>query len=195
MTDTFKIELTPEAKSVFQFLEKGQYLKLKNAISNIGANYRKERARVFEGRESQDSNLKWKKLNPLTFAYKKRRYGQTKILIGSGTMKTAVSKKGAFGNITEVNDSGGTFGISGRSIPYAIYHKTGLPNRRVKSQKQRLWLGINLGLWKRVGDKIPLPKRDPVSPNQKTVDGWTPIIDKEIRKIGKLNNFEFRESR
>ena len=189
MADIFKIQIDPKTKAVLEFLGKGKLLELKQAMENIGKDYRKHKSRIFSGRELPDT--KWPRLKTVTRIFKRQKFGATRILVGSGAMKKSLIREGSTHNVSEVSAKQGEFGTR---IPYAQFHRTGLPNRRVKSQKQRFWLGLNLGLWKKVGDPLPLPKRDPITPNKSTVDGWPKIIEKEMRRIGKLFEFEIKET-
>ena len=190
MADQIKIELSREGKRFLGVLASKKLLDLRGGIVNIGNDYREHRQRVFSGREALDPDLAWPPLRRVTSDFKKRRFGNAKIMSGTGVMRRSIIDIHAPFNFTEISEKRGAFGTS---IPYAKFHKTGLPNRRVKSNKQRFWLGLNLGLWKRVGDLIPLPKRDPVTPNKSTIEKWPGIVEEEMRRIAKMNNIDMKK--
>jgi phage gpG-like protein len=186
--DSIRIEIDKESQEIIEGLFSKNLLKVKKANERIGVDHRKHIKRIFDGQESRDSDLAWPPLKRVTELYKIKKLGSVKRpLIFSGALRESLTKKGARGNISIVDDNGGTFGTN---ISYAKWHFMGLPNRKVKSQKQRFWLGINLGLWKNVGDKIPLPKRDPVTPNESAFNRWVKILENVIKDNFKLNKIE-----
>jgi phage gpG-like protein len=155
----------------------------KKGFEKVGDSYRKHMRGIFSGSTKRDADLAWPKLNPLTVAFKRKRFGTTKTLIATGALRNSITKKGASGNITRIKNDSAEYGTN---IFYAKFHFTGLPNRVVKSQKQKFFLARNIGLFKNVGDKIPLPKRDPVTPNQAAISSFGSIVQKEI--IDRIQN-------
>ncbi|KKN72951.1 hypothetical protein LCGC14_0405050 [marine sediment metagenome] len=174
----FSTKLDRQSKKLIDGLASKEVLKLKKTISDIGKNYRRNRSKMFSGAQKRDQNLAWKPLNPLTIEFKKRKFGSNKgTLIGSGRLARSIIREGSEGNISKVSDFEGEFGTN---VFYAKFHFTGLPNRRVKSARQSAFLRANLGLFKKVGDKIPLPKRDPISPNKSERKTYGEILKQGI---------------
>lgn len=182
------IDLDPKSQQLVDNLRSRNIFAFKKGISVVGKQYRKHINRIFKGTQRRDQELSWPPLNPLTIAFKKRKFGSNKgTLIGSGKLMRSLTNEGAEGNITKVSEFEGQFGTN---IFYAKFHFTGLPNRRIKSERQRVFLLRNIGLAKKVGDKIPLPKRDPVTPNTLEIDKYGNILEREIIKNLNAINIE-----
>jgi hypothetical protein len=188
MPDSIKIEIERQSQEIIDALIPQKILKVISAVKKIGVDHRKHIKNIFDGVESRDQDLAWPPLKRVTELYKIKKLGSVKRpLIFTGALRQSLTKEGAAGNISNVSEEGGEFGTS---LPYAIWHRIGLPNRKIKSQKQRFWLGRNLGLWKKVGAPIPLPKRDPVTPNESAFNRWLKILEDVVIKNFKLNKIE-----
>ena len=175
MADKIEFRLDEESKRLINRLFPERLMKVSQGITRIGKSYRKHRRDVFRQPLSLDNDLRWKPLNPFSKAYKERKVGAGRpILTFSGKLARSFKARGASGNITIEKETTGEWGSD---IPYAKFHKIGLPNRRIVSRKQLGFIRFGLMMFgKKLGDPIPLPKRDPSTPNLKEINKWGNII-------------------
>lgn len=67
---------------------------------------------------------------------KRRLYGFIyPILKANGRLAKAASEQGASGNITEINETDVSFGVNENTIPYAAFHQSDAPRRKIPLRK------------------------------------------------------------
>lgn len=81
------------------------------------------------------------------------RYDATGLQKRTGMMKTAVSKRGAPGNVFEVSDSKLTVGIDYNAVPWAKYQLEGSLAHEIRPRKPG---GLLVFFWKKLGKVVYL---------------------------------------
>lgn len=89
---------------------------------------------------------RWERRSPATTRAKAKRGKLGRLLEESGQLKSSITPSHT-----------ATEAIVGTNLKYAKYHHYGATQRVTK--KQRMFLGMNLGLWKKEGSKLILPAR------------------------------------
>jgi len=148
---------------------------LKRRGSNLKPALRSIEQAILSGIEDifeKEGDPKWKKLSKVTKrAKEKAGRDNTKILTFSGALATSIQQGGEIvGNNVYV----------GTNVEYAPYHQEGRKQR--VTPKQRQWLGKNLGLWKKVGSEIKLPKREFLTITQEAENEAVDILNDHLLK-------------
>lgn len=125
--------------------------KMRKLISNVrDPNLMKKVAGMMhdsvETNFEKEGRPRWKRRSPVTTRSKVKRGKLGKILESSGILRLSIFQKHTV-----------TTATVGTNLKYAAIHEKG--SKQFVSQKQRWWLGMNLGLWMKVGAKIEIPAR------------------------------------
>ena len=98
----------------------------------------------------QEGRPKWPALSPVTERARAKKGKSGKMLQVSGQLAASIQSGAA-------NKIGPNFVTVGTNVPYAPHLQYGTEQKVTK--KQRMWMGMNLGLWPRVGQTITNPPR------------------------------------
>jgi len=139
------------------------YGNMKQLFKNISANviYPHFKSQ-FQSEGASGETGRWAPLSAEYAKRKKRKFGNKKILVASGTMKISLTGARPSDGIREVSQHHVKYGSN---IPYAIYHQTGARGRGRSGAigqlpRRPMWDPTSQNLQKAVTDQVRLWNRD-----------------------------------
>jgi len=106
-------------------------------------NIRRRHSVTFRQMASPFSGAPWPALEPKYAEWKRKHFGDKPILVRTGTLKAAATRKGAFGQVIVMQPRFMEFGVELGEI-YPGVHQTTSRFRKDGTPMQRVWLGLKV---------------------------------------------------
>ena len=146
---TFQFSVAGEKQVGLRFLDLGVKISnLTEPLQQIGDDYLEAERTTFEAEGAFEGKSRWKPLSDKYVAFKRKKFGWTSILIATGKLHSAVTTRGAEGNIFRIGklalELGVNLPVNGWNL--GLLHQLGtgkMPAReiiRISEPQRKRWI-------------------------------------------------------